>query len=95
MKSKSYATGQLPYSFQKNKIRSSSLRIMELSARNKIKGKITEIRQGNVMAKISIEIAGGTIMSSVITIDSVEELKLKVGDEVYAIVKSTEVMIGK
>jgi molybdopterin-binding protein len=68
---------------------------MELSARNKIKGKIKEIKLGNVMAKIAIEIAGGTIVSSVITVDSAEDLKLKVGDEVFAIVKSTEVMIGK
>lgn len=68
---------------------------MELSARNKIKGKIKDIKLGDVMAKISIEISGGTIMSSVITVDSAEDLKLKVGDEVFAIVKSTEVMIGK
>jgi molybdopterin-binding protein len=68
---------------------------MELSARNKIKGKIKEIKIGSVMAKVSIEIAGGTIVNSVITIDSVEDMKLKAGDEVYAIVKSTEVMIGK
>jgi molybdopterin-binding protein len=68
---------------------------MELSARNKIKGKIKDIKLGDVMAKISIEIAGGTIMSSIITVESTEDLKLKVGDEVYAIVKSTEVMIGK
>ena len=68
---------------------------MELSARNKIKGKIKDIKFGDVMAKISIEIADGTIMSSVITVDSAEDLKLKVGDDVFAIVKSTEVMIGK
>jgi len=42
---------------------------MELSVRNKIKGKIREIKPGDVMTKISIEIAGGTIMSSVITDD--------------------------
>jgi molybdopterin-binding protein len=68
---------------------------MELSAHNKIKGKIREIKPRDVMAKISIEIAGGSIMSSVITVDSVEDLKLKVGDTVYAVVKSIEVMIGK
>lgn len=68
---------------------------MELSARNKFKGKIKYIKLGDVMAKVSIEIAGGTIMSSVITVESAEEMKLKVGDEVFAIVKSTEVMIGK
>ncbi len=68
---------------------------MELSARNKIKGKIKEMKLGSVMAKAEIQIADVTIVSSVITVDSVEDLKLKVGDEVYAIVKSTEVMIGK
>ena len=68
---------------------------MELSARNKIEGTIKEIKLGNVMAKVSLEIAGGTIINSVITVDSVNELKLKVGDTVQAIVKSTEMMIAK
>ena len=68
---------------------------MEISARNKIKGTIDEITLGSVMAKVKINIGSGNIISSVITIESVADLKLKVGDEVYAIVKSTEVMIGK
>jgi molybdopterin-binding protein len=68
---------------------------MEISARNKIKGIIRDIKPGVVMAKITIEIPGGTLLSSVITRDSVDDLRLKAGDEVYAIIKSTEVMIGK
>jgi len=68
---------------------------MEISARNKIKGTIEEITVGSVMAKVKINIGNGNEISSVITIESVIDLKLKVGDEVYAIVKSTEVMIGK
>jgi len=68
---------------------------MEISARNKIKGTIEEITVGSVMAKVKINIGNGNVISSVITIESVTNLKLKVGDEVYAIVKSTEVMIGK
>ncbi|MBW6477848.1 MAG: TOBE domain-containing protein [Bacteroidales bacterium] len=68
---------------------------MELSARNKIRGTITEVKIGSVMAKVAVKIADGTIISSMITIDSVEDMNLKVGDEVFAIVKSTEVMIGK
>ncbi len=68
---------------------------MEISARNKIKGTIEEITLGSVMAKVKINIGNGNVVSSVITIESVTDLKLKVGDEVYAIVKSTEVMIGK
>jgi len=70
-------------------------KIMELSARNKIRGTITEVKIGSVMAKVAVKIADGTIISSMITIDSVEDMNLKVGDEVFAIVKSTEVMIGK
>lgn len=68
---------------------------MEISARNKFKGTIEEITPGSVMAKIKINIGNGNVISSVITIESVADLKLKVGDVVYAIVKSTEVMIGK
>jgi molybdopterin-binding protein len=68
---------------------------MEISARNKIKGTIEEITLGSVMAKVKINIGNGNVISSVITIESVGDLKLKTGDEVYAIVKSTEVMIGK
>lgn len=68
---------------------------MEISARNKIKGTIEEITLGSVMAKVKINIGNENVISSVVTIESVTDLKLKVGDEVYAIVKSTEVMIGK
>ncbi|MBP1639314.1 MAG: transporter [Bacteroidetes bacterium] len=68
---------------------------MELSARNKLKGTIEEIVKGAVMAKVKVNIGGGNAVSSLISVDSVDELQLKVGDEVYAIVKSTEVMIGK
>ena len=68
---------------------------MEISARNQIKGTIKEIKLGAVMAKVAVEIGDGTILNSIITVDSVETLHLKVGDTVYAIIKSTEVMIGK
>ena len=68
---------------------------MEISARNKVKGTIEEITVGSVMAKVKIDIGNGNVISSVITIESVTDLDLKAGDDVYAIVKSTEVMIGK
>lgn len=68
---------------------------MEISARNKIKGTIEEITLGSVMAKVKINIGNENVISSVVTIESVTDLKLKAGDVVYAIVKSTEVMIGK
>lgn len=68
---------------------------MEISARNKIKGIVEEITLGSVMAKVKINIGNENVISSVVTIESVTDLSLKVGDVVYAIVKSTEVMIGK
>ncbi len=67
---------------------------MILSARNTIKGKVIEIVPGIVTAKVKLDIGGGNTIVSVITVDSINELNIKVGDEAYAIFKSTEVMIG-
>jgi len=69
--------------------------IMKISARNQLKGIIREIKTGIVTAKVTVDIGGGNTISSVITMDSIDDLNLKVGDEVYAIIKSTEVLIGK
>jgi molybdopterin-binding protein len=68
---------------------------MKISARNQFKGTIIELKPGVVTAKVIIDIGGGNIISSVITMDSVDDLKLKPGDSVTAFIKSTEVMIGK
>jgi molybdopterin-binding protein len=67
---------------------------MELSARNQIKGKVKNITTGAIMADVEVDI-GGQVMNATITKASVERLKLKVGDAVTVIVKSTEAMIGK
>jgi len=67
---------------------------MQLSARNTIKGKIIEIVPGIVTAKVKLDIGNGNAIVSVITVDSVKDMGLKVGDEAYAVFKSTEVMIG-
>lgn len=68
---------------------------MKLSARNDLKGTITDIKRGAVMAKVTIDFGNGQTIVSVITVDSVDELELKVGDVAHAIIKSTEVLIGK
>jgi molybdopterin-binding protein len=73
--------------------RSYALR-MTLSARNRIEGKVVEIQVGGVMAHVVIR-AGKNLIESVITKRSVEEMKLKVGDRVSAVIKSTEVMLEK
>jgi molybdopterin-binding protein len=68
---------------------------MELSARNQLSGTVTAIKLGGVMAEITVEIAGGHELVSVITRASAERLGLKAGDQVTVIIKSTEVMLGK
>jgi molybdopterin-binding protein len=67
---------------------------MTLSARNHLQGTIEEIQLGDVLAHVSVRVAGGVI-ESVITRRSAEEMGLKKGDSVTAVVKATEVMIAK
>jgi molybdopterin-binding protein len=68
--------------------------IVGISARNQLKGKITEIVLGDVMAHITVRV-GQNLIESVITRKSADELKLKKGDAVTVAVKATEVMIAK
>jgi molybdopterin-binding protein len=67
---------------------------MTLSARNRLEGKVVEIEFGGVMAHVVISV-GKNMIESVITKRSAEEMKLKVGDTVSAVIKSTEVMLEK
>ena len=68
---------------------------MDISARNQLKGKVTGVDLGAVMANIKIEVAEPNVITAVITKESAENLGLKEGDDVAAIIKSTEVIIGK
>jgi molybdenum-pterin binding domain len=68
---------------------------VKLSARNQFKGKIVSVDKGVITAKVKIQVEMPVTVTAVITKDSTEDLDLKVGDEVVAIVKSTEVMIAK
>jgi molybdopterin-binding protein len=67
---------------------------MRISARNHLVGKITELQLGDIMAHVTVEV-GSHIVESVITRRSAEEMNLKVGDTVAAVIKSTEVMLQK
>jgi molybdopterin-binding protein len=67
---------------------------MTLSARNRLEGKITELQLGGVMAHVVVRI-GDNLIESVITRRSAEEMNLKVGDTVSAVIKSTEVLLEK
>ena len=81
-------------SFTRRMITERSEEAMSTSARNHLKGKITDIRLGDIMAQVTVKV-GQNLIESVITRQSAEELGLKKGDEVTAVVKATEVMISK
>jgi molybdopterin-binding protein len=68
---------------------------MRLSARNQIEGKIIEVRKGATTAHVRVEIASGRqVITSSITNEAVEELDLKVGNDVIVVIKASDVMIG-
>jgi molybdopterin-binding protein len=67
---------------------------IELSARNQLRGRITALQVDGVMAEVRVAI-GDQELVSVITRSSAERLNLRKGEEVIAVIKSTEVMIGK
>jgi molybdopterin-binding protein len=69
--------------------------MQKLSARNQIKGKIVAVEKGMTTAHIRIDIGGGVVLTSSITNEAVDELALKAGDEAWAVVKASDVMIGK
>lgn len=67
---------------------------MRISARNRLKGRIIEVTKGATTAHVKIDV-GGTSVTAAITNEAVDELGLKVGDEAYAVVKASDVMVGK
>ncbi|HLY30060.1 MAG TPA: TOBE domain-containing protein [Ktedonobacterales bacterium] len=67
---------------------------MELSARNQLKGVVTEVKLGTIMAEVTVDVNGQSVVAT-ITRASVERLGLQAGDQVTVVIKSTEVMIGK
>jgi molybdate transport system regulatory protein len=68
---------------------------MRISARNQLAGTITAVEHGSVMSTVVIRLEGGQEVVAAITKDSAEGLTLANGDSVTAIIKSTEVMVGK
>jgi molybdopterin-binding protein len=69
--------------------------MMKLSARNQIKGKVAEVHKGSTTAHVRIDLGGGVVVTSSITNEAVDELGLKVGDSVAAVIKASDVMIAK
>jgi molybdopterin-binding protein len=67
---------------------------MKLSARNRIKGTIVEVKKGATTAHVRIDVGGGQIVTAAITNEAVDELGLAQGKSAYAVIKASDVMIG-
>jgi len=68
---------------------------MKLSARNVFAGKVVAVKKGVTTANVKIQIAKGALITSSITMEAARELGLRKGDRAYAIIKASEVIIGK
>ncbi len=71
-----------------------NVKSMKLSARNQLKGVIKSIEDGLITSKVVIDLGGGNEIVSIISKQAIKELELKPGKDAYAIVKSTEVIVG-
>jgi molybdopterin-binding protein len=68
---------------------------MKLSARNQLKGVVSEVRKGTVTTIVKIEVKNPAIISASITNEAAEELAIKVGDQAIAVIKASDVIVGK
>jgi len=68
---------------------------LKISARNKLKGTVKSVEKGIITSKVTIEIVAPATITAVITKEAIEELNIKVGDSVEAVIKATGVMIAK
>ena len=67
---------------------------MKLSARNVIKGKVLEVKRGQTTAHVKLDVGGGIVITSSITMEAVDDLKLNQGDAAYAVIKASDVILG-
>jgi molybdopterin-binding protein len=67
---------------------------MKLSARNKLKGKVVQVKKGAVAAQVKLDIGAGNIVTSTVTVDAVEDLGLKEGMDAWVIIKASEVILA-
>jgi molybdopterin-binding protein len=68
---------------------------MKLSARNVLSGTVSAVTKGQTTAHVKITLPGGSVITASITNEAVDALDLKVGDEASAIVKASDVIVGK
>jgi molybdopterin-binding protein len=68
---------------------------MRISARNVLKGRIVEVVRGATTAHVRIDIGGGAVVTASITNEALDELRLAAGEAAYAVIKASDVMVGK
>jgi molybdopterin-binding protein len=67
---------------------------MKISARNVLKGKVVGVEKGRTTAHVSMDIGNGRIVTASITNQAVDDLGLRIGQEAYAVVKASDVMVA-
>jgi molybdopterin-binding protein len=68
--------------------------VMRLSARNQIKGTVSEVKKGATTAHVKVDIGGGQVITSSITNEAVDDLAIKAGSKVAVVIKASDVMIA-
>jgi molybdate transport system regulatory protein len=68
---------------------------MKIGARNQIVGTVTSVKKGNVMAQVGLNVSGPVDLTSVMTVDSLEDMRLEKGDKVRVVVKAIHVLLVK
>lgn len=67
---------------------------MKISARNRFKGKVVDVKKGATTSHVRIDLGNGLIVTSSITNEAVDELELTVGSDAYAVIKASDVMVA-
>ncbi len=67
---------------------------MKLSARNVLSGKVLKVRKGATTAHVRLELTGGATITASVTNEAVNDLGLRVGEQAYAVIKASDVMVG-
>lgn len=68
---------------------------LKISARNRLKGIVKSVDKGDIIAKVKVEVKTPSVITALISREAVEDLKIKTGDNVEAVIKATEIMIAK
>ncbi len=68
---------------------------MKYGAKNQLTGTVKEIKRGTIMSQVNLEIPGGSSMSSVLTLEALDDLGINEGDQVKVVVKAVNVLLIK